>query len=327
MNAKLSSFLISIVVFGSLLGVCHGGELRKHFYKDSCPLAEDIVKEIIWKRVASNSTLPAKFLRMHFHDCFVRGCDASVLLDSTANNQAEKEATPNLSLGGFDVIDEVKTELEKTCPGVVSCADIVALATRDSVSYQFQRPIWEVLTGRRDGSISRISDAFRNIPSPFFNFSSLKQSFANKSLTVHDLVVLSGGHTIGVGHCNFFSQRLYNFTAGKNDADPSLNSTYAAFLKTQCKSLSNNITIVPMDPGSPLSFDNSYFKNLKLNQGLFQSDAALLTNKEATNTVNELLDSQDFFTEFGQSMKRMGAIDVLTGSLGEIRQKCNVVNS
>ena len=66
MNTNLSSFLMSIVVFGSLLGVFQGGELRKHFYKDSCLLAEDIVKEIIWKRVASNSTLPAKFLRMHF---------------------------------------------------------------------------------------------------------------------------------------------------------------------------------------------------------------------------------------------------------------------
>ena len=82
--------------------------------------------------------------------------------------------------------------------------------------------------------------------------------------------------------------RLYNFTTGKNDVDPSLNSTYAAFLKTQCKSLSNNITIVPMDPGRPLSFDN---------------------------------------TEFGPLMKRMEAIDVLTRSSGEIMKKCNVVNS
>lgn len=66
----------------------------------------------------------------------LQGCDASILLDSTAKNTAEKEAVPNLSLGGFDVIDEIKTQLEKTCPGVVSCADILALVARDSVSYQ-----------------------------------------------------------------------------------------------------------------------------------------------------------------------------------------------
>lgn len=66
----------------------------------------------------------------------LQGCDGSVLIDSTANNTAEKDAFPNQSLAGFDVIDEVKTALEKACPGIVSCADIVALAARDSVSFQ-----------------------------------------------------------------------------------------------------------------------------------------------------------------------------------------------
>ncbi|XP_031247818.1 peroxidase 3-like [Pistacia vera] len=322
MKGGLVLFLITVV---TVLGVCHGGQLRKKFYKESCPQAEEIVKNIIWKSVASNSTLPAKFLRMHFHDCFVRGCDGSVLIDSTPNNSAEKDAIPNQSLGGFDVIEEVKTQLEKTCPGVVSCADILALAARDSVSFQFKKPLWKVLTGRRDGRISLASEALANIPSPFFNFTALKQSFASKGLTVHDLVVLSGGHTIGVGHCNFFSNRLYNFT-GNGGADPSLNPQYAAFLRTQCRSLADNTTIVPMDPGSGLNFDNHYYKILLQNKGLFQSDAALLTNKGSNNIVEELTDSEKFFTEFAQSMKRMGAIEVLTGSSGEIRKKCNVIN-
>ncbi|PKI68829.1 hypothetical protein CRG98_010886 [Punica granatum] len=318
-------FLVSIVVLFELIAVSHGGELRKNFYKKTCPLAEEIVKDITWKRVATNSTLPAKFLRMHFHDCFVRGCDGSVLLDSTANNTAEKEAVPNQSLGGFDVIDEIKRKLEATCPGVVSCADILALAARDSVSFQFNKSMWEVLTGRRDGRISRRQEAADNIPSPNFNFTTLKQSWANKSLTLHDLVVLSGGHTIGVGHCNFFSKRLYNFT-GKGDADPSLNAKYAAFLRTQCRSLSDNTTVVPMDPGSVLNFDSHYYTTLKLNRGMFQSDAALMTDTQSRKLVDELVDQGTFFTEFAQSMKRMGAIEVLTGTAGEIRKKCNVVN-
>ncbi|KAK2632401.1 hypothetical protein EUGRSUZ_L01603 [Eucalyptus grandis] len=223
---------------------------------------------------------------------FCVGCDGSVLLDSTANNKAEKVAVPNQSLTGFDVIDEIKEKLEETCPGVVSCADILALAARDSVSFQFKKSMWEVLTGRRDGRISRESEALSNIPSPFFNFTTLKQSFANKSLTLHDLVVLSGGHTIGA----------------------------------QCKTLSDNATTVAMDPGSPLSFDSHYYKAVNRKQGLFQSDAALLTNLESRKIVNELLDQDGFFTEFGQSMKRMGAVEVLTGSNGEIRKKCNVIN-
>ena len=122
---------------------------------------------------------------------YAQGCDASLLLDSPTNT-AEKDTPPNLSLAGFDVIDEVKAALERACPGVVSCADIVALAARDSVSWQYKRSLWEVETGRRDGTVSLKQEALDNIPAPTMNFTELLQSFQNKSLNLADLVWLSG---------------------------------------------------------------------------------------------------------------------------------------
>ena len=63
----------------------------------------------------------------------VQGCDASVLIDSSEDNIAEKDAVPNLTLREFDLIDDIKSLLENKCKGNVSCADILALATRDAV--------------------------------------------------------------------------------------------------------------------------------------------------------------------------------------------------
>jgi len=57
-----------------------------------------------------------------------------VLLNTTnIDEPAEKDAVPNLSLRGYQVIDAAKAELENQCPGLVSCADIIALVTRDAI--------------------------------------------------------------------------------------------------------------------------------------------------------------------------------------------------
>ncbi|KAL2933766.1 Peroxidase 3 [Bienertia sinuspersici] len=336
MTTKLLN-LVLILAICSTFVICNAGgpkkqnfykknDVRDNYYAEHCPRAEEVVQSITEKHVLSNPSLPAKLIRVLFHDCFVRGCDGSVLLDSTPNFQSEKEAIPNRGLSGFDVINEIKATLENECPEIVSCADILTLATRDAVSFQYGRPLWKVPTGRRDGTISLASEVLGNIPSPFSNFTVLKNDFERKGLSIADLVALSGAHTIGVGHCNLFSRRLFNFT-GNNDQDPSLNPKYANFLRSQCEGPNDRTTTVEMDPGSSLSFDNHYFQILREDKGLFVSDATLLTNKKARKFTKKLLNPKKFFDEFAKSMEKMGVIEVLTGTQGEIRKQCNFVNN
>ncbi|KAK3417724.1 hypothetical protein EUGRSUZ_H03669 [Eucalyptus grandis] len=221
------------------------------FYRESCPRAEAIVRNITWSRVAANPALPAKILRLQFRDCFVR------------------DTIPNRSLEGLDVIDEIKAELEAECPLTVSCANILVLAARDG----------GVLTGRRDERVSLASEALDNLPSPASDFNTLQQQFADNGQGVPDLVVLSVAHTIGVAHCVVFAKRLFNFT-GNNDTDASLDPGYTATLKAQCSSPRNT---VGLDPNSSSSFDSHYFVVLFRNQGLLTSDVTLLMDKRAAN--------------------------------------------
>jgi peroxidase len=199
--------------------------------------------------------------------------------------------------------------------------------------------------------VSIANEALFNLPSPFANITVLKQQFAATGLSVKDLAVLSGsfrnkksyllskilayllgiflvtgGHTIGIGHCTIISNRLYNFT-GKGDADPSLDPRYAAQLKKKCKPGNSN-TVVEMDPGSFKSFDEDYYTIVAKRRGLFRSDAALLDDAETRGYVKfqSMTQGSTFAQDFAESMVKMGSIGVLTGEQGEIRRRCAVVN-
>ncbi|XP_042056440.1 peroxidase 24-like [Salvia splendens] len=331
---KMRSFLSITLLLLAFLVAAAGAKKSKapikpvglipNYYKvtGTCKQAEQLVRQVVREKVRNDPTLGAKLLRVHYHDCFVKGCDASILLNTVGTNQSEKDARPNLSLGGFEVIDEIKTRIEKVCTQKVSCADILA---RDAVSFPFKEPLWDVLTGRKDGRVSLISNVNGNLPSAFSNFSTLQTIYSNKGLDINDLVALSGAHTIGVSHCGAFSRRLYNFT-GKGDADPSLDPAYAEFLRKQCPNPASLATVVGMDPNSTLTFDTHYFAALKKRQGLFQSDAALLTDATSAGIVRRFQSREAFFKQFAKSMVKMGAIEVLVGDAGEIRKDCRFIN-
>nr|XP_043613716.1 peroxidase 27-like [Erigeron canadensis] len=323
----ISSVVLQLVFVALLLLVAfaNGQGLKVGFYKKTCPRAEAIVDKATADHISRAPSLAAPLLRMHFHDCFIRGCDGSVLINSTRNNQAEKSGIPNLSLRGFQVIDAAKAALEKACPGVVSCADIIALVARDAI-HQIKGPFWPVPLGRRDGRVSIASETLTQLPAPFANITQLKTLFKAKGLSVKDLVVLSGGHTVGTSHCSTIANRLYNFT-GRGDTDPSLDSEYVPHLKSRCKP-ADQTTLLEMDPGSFRTFDESYYTMVLKRRGLFESDAALLADKETSAYVKLQAQTHGstFLKDFKRSMVKMGKMGVLTGNAGEIRRHCAIIN-
>lgn len=259
----------------------------------------------------------------------MQGCDGSVLIDSTGNNTAEKAAPiNNPSLRGFEVIDAVKSAVEAKCPNTVSCADVLAFAARDAAALAGNIS-YKIPSGRRDGRISLSSEATANLPTPLSNASTLIASFAAKNLTAEEMVVLSGAHSIGVAHCVAFRNRIYNFSA-TNQTDPTLSAAYAPLLQLACPfnaSQSGNTTVA-MDLISPTVLDNSYYLGVRESLGLFTSDQALLTQANLSAEVNRNADhGRRWATKFARAMVKMGGIEVKTGTQGEIRKNCRVVNT
>eukprot|EP01018_Ginkgo_biloba_P028497 Gb_35165 [translate_table: standard] len=320
---------LNVLAISVLLGLCIGiagigsAALSVNYYDKSCPRAEQVVRDALLNATQLDPKVPPRILRMHFHDCFVRGCDGSVLLDSTPHNKAEKKGQPNQSLGAFYVIDNAKTMLESICPKTVSCADILAIAARDVVALS-GGPKWEVEKGRMDGRISKANET-NSLPTPNFNISQLIQSFALRGLSTHDLVALSGGHTLGFSHCSSFQQRLHNFSV-THEMDPSMERVFVEKLKKQCPVGNINSSAGAFMDSTTKQFDNQYFKHLVGGKGLFTSDHALLLDNRTKSLVEVFAgDENSFFKAFAKSMVKMGAIQGAHG--GEVRLNCRKVNS
>ncbi|KAL3614671.1 Peroxidase 72 [Castilleja foliolosa] len=259
----------------------------------------------------------------------MQGCDASILLDSTKNITSEEGSNPNRnSARGFEVIDEIKSELEEACPQVVSCADILALAARESTNSS-GGPYWEVALGRRDSINASLIKSNNNIPAPNSTFKTILDKFTEQGLDIIDVVALSGSHTIGKARCASIKQRLYNQT-GDSKPDLTLDQSYADQLRAKCSnSGKDDQKVFDLDNSTPTTFDNRYFKNLLDHKGLLNSDQVLVTkNNESLALVKKYADDNAcFFEQFAISMIKMGNINVLKGSHGEIRKQCNKVNA
>ncbi|AES71279.1 putative peroxidase [Medicago truncatula] len=313
-------FLLFVLVAASAISEADAKKkLSKDFYCSSCPELLSIVNQGVINAIKKETRIGASLLRLHFHDCFVNGCDASILLDDTSSFIGEKTAAANNnSARGFNVIDDIKANVEKACPGVVSCADILTLAARDSVVH-LGGPSWNVGLGRRDSITASRSDANNSIPAPFLNLSALKTNFANQGLSAKDLVALSGAHTIGLARCVQFRAHIYN--------DSNVDSLFRKSLQNKCPRSGNDNVLEPLDHQTPTHFDNLYFKNLLAKKALLHSDQELFNGSSTDNLVRKYAtDNAKFFKAFAKGMVKMSSIKPLTGSNGQIRTNCRKIN-
>ncbi|XP_011070595.1 lignin-forming anionic peroxidase-like [Sesamum indicum] len=295
-------------------------QLSPSFYDTTCPNALSTIRTSIRQAVSRERRMAASLIRLHFHDCFVQGCDASILLDETPTIQSEKTAFPNVnSARGYEVVEAAKLEVERICPGVVSCADILTLAARDA-SVAVGGPSWSVKLGRRDSTTASRSLANSDLPGPSSSLDALISGFGNKGLSARDMVALSGAHTIGQAQCFLFRDRIYS-----NGTD--IDAGFASTRRRQCPQNSGDANLAPLDLVTPNSFDNNYFKNLMQRKGLLQSDQVLFSGGSTDSIVSEYSRTpQTFASDFANAMIKMGEIELLTGQNGIIRRVCSAIN-
>ncbi|GAA0156233.1 hypothetical protein Leryth_002143 [Lithospermum erythrorhizon] len=299
-------------------------QLRVGFYSQSCPLAEAIVQRVVLNRFRTDRSITAALLRMHFHDCFVQGCDASLLIDSTPTKSSEKDTEPNFSVRGYDLIDEIKKNLEAACPSIVSCADVVALATRDSVALA-GGPRYSLPTGRRDGLVSDAEEV--DLPGPDLSVQEALPFFTAKGMNLNDMVTLLGAHTIGITHCSFIQDRLFDFD-GTKKPDPSMDPALVTQLSRTCQAPGGSSDPqVFLDQNASFVVDNQFYSQVIKKRGILPIDVNLGTDRSSAPIVARFASNGNLFNQnFVNALIKLANVEVLVGSAGEIRKNCRVFN-
>ncbi|XP_056164714.1 peroxidase 4-like [Syzygium oleosum] len=195
-SASFSMAVLTSACVWVLIGASASAQLSFDYYTRSCPVLFPTVRLTVGAAIAREAQMGASLLRLFFHDCFVNGCDGSILLDDTPTFTGEKNAAPNVHLvQGFEVVDQVKSAVEGVCPGIISCADLLAIIARDSVVI-LGGPWWPVKLGRRDARSASQAAANESIPPPTSDLKKLISSFQNVGLNIRDLVAFAGNFSV-----------------------------------------------------------------------------------------------------------------------------------
>ncbi|KAI3467469.1 hypothetical protein Pfo_024132 [Paulownia fortunei] len=323
-----STLLLPLILLFPLLHPAES-KLSLDYYKKTCPNFADIVQEVVTDKQLAVPTTAAGAIRVFFHDCIVGGCDASLLISSNSFNTAERDSDINQALPGdaFEVIIRAKTKLELECPGIVSCSDILAEATRDLVS-MVGGPYYPVRLGRKDSTESRAIDVEGHIARPNMTLSQIIDIFAVKGFSIQEMVALTGAHTVGFSHCSEFANRIFNYSP-TSEQDPTMNPDYAQGLRKLCANYKKDSTIAAFnDPMTPGKFDNMYFLNLQKGVGLLASDQIMALDPRTKPYVDLYAANQSaFFQAFSHAMEKVSVHNVKTGRKGEVRRRCDTPNT
>ncbi|KAG8660710.1 peroxidase 12 [Manihot esculenta] len=324
-----SPLFIPFLLLASCLSSANGEKFKANvtianglaygFYRYTCPQVEFIVRKYLMQVYRRDVGQAAGILRLHSHDCFVQGCDGSVLLDRSP----ERTELPNLSLRpqSFEIIETLRQIVHSQCGRVVSCSDLLTLAARDAVFFTGGLD-YAVPLGRRDGvTFPRINQTFEDLVAPTAKTTEILTKFARKDLNLVDTVALSGAHSIGIAHCITFEERLFP------DRDPTMEVSLFNSLRQVCPAPGATAPVW-LDFRSPNRFDNLYYIDLMNRQGIFTSDQDLFEDPRTRPTVISFAANQRlFFRNFAIAMTKMGIVDVLTDGQGEIRGRCSMRNS
>ncbi|KAJ0897522.1 putative peroxidase [Helianthus annuus] len=311
-SSSSSSVLLKYALVMFFMGVV-SAQLSTNFYSSSCPKLLPTVRSAVQSAISKETRMGASLLR----DVTVRS-----FLMIHPPSPVKSVQLPNFrSARGFEVVDNIKSAVESVCPGVVSCADILAISARDSV-HILGGPTWGVKLGRRDSRTASQAAANNSIPPPTSSLSALISSFRAVGLSAKDMVALSGSHTIGQARCTNFRARIYNETNN-------LDASFATQRRSNCPRAtgSGDNNLAPLDVQSPNAFNNDYYKNLINQKGLLHSDQQLFNGGSADSTVRQYSSNPgQFSADFAAAMIKMGDNKPLTGSSGEIRKNCRRPN-
>lgn len=319
-KTRLSPYgLLFLLVAAASCTLLVEAQLSNSYYSASCPRVESLVRGLLSANLFTDPTAPAALARLAFHDCQVQGCDASIMLDSAAGITAELGAAANLGIRRLDFIDRIKAVVEAACPGVVSCADIIALAGRDAINLS-GGPHISIPLGRRDGISASSSGAQKALPPATITVDNMLALFGAMGMSTMESVAILGAHTFGIAHCANIVNRLYP------TKDPNLGLVKYNALKATCPPKFNSVAFAALDLTNAI-FDNQYFKDVMGGRGLLTIDSELLLDTRTSPVVAQFATNRNlFFQAFTSAYVKMTSFNVLTSSQGQVRSNCRRVN-